>query len=262
MNAEQLLFGQHAVRSAVRYDPAHVLEAWVEGSRRDGRSRRLRDQLEHIGCPLHVVDRRTLDRLVGADSHQGVAIRYRGAPPRDEAELGAWLDGGIESPLLLVLDQVQDPHNLGACLRTADGAGVDAVVAPRDRAAGLTPVVHKVASGAAQTVPFFQVTNLARTLRLLRDRDIWIVGAADEADSGLYEADLTGPLALVLGAEESGLRRLTREHCDLLVSIPMCGRVSSLNVSVAAGVLLYEARRQRGGSPGSRPVADGREPAG
>jgi 23S rRNA (guanosine2251-2'-O)-methyltransferase len=163
---------------------------------------------------------------------------------------------------LLVLDQVQDPHNLGACLRTADGAGVDAVVAPRDRAAGLTPVVHKVASGAAQTVPFFQVTNLARTLRLLRDRDIWIVGAADEADSALYEADLTGPLALVLGAEESGLRRLTREHCDLLVSIPMCGRVSSLNVSVAAGVLLYEARRQRGGSPGSRPVADGREPAG
>ena len=148
-------------------------------------------------------------------------------------------------PLLLVLDGVQDPHNLGACLRTADAAGVSAVIVPRDRAAGLTPTVRKVASGAAETMPLIQVVNLARTLRWLKERDVWIVGADDQAPKSLFEAPLSGALALVLGAEGPGLRRLTREHCDLLVAIPMAGAVESLNVSVAAGVLLFEAARQR-----------------
>ena len=144
-----------------------------------------------------------------------------------------------------VLDGVQDPHNLGACLRSADAAGAHALIMPRDRAAGITPVVHKVASGAVQSVPIFAVTNLARSLRVLRDAGVWLFGASDDADAGLYDSDLTGPVALVLGSEGSGLRRLTREHCDHLIAIPMAGRVESLNVSVAAGVLLYEVRRQR-----------------
>jgi len=156
------------------------------------------------------------------------------------------LDQLAEPPFLLVLDQVQDPHNLGACLRSADAAGVHGVIAPRDNAVGLTPTVHKVASGAARTVPFFQVTNLARVLRTLKERGIWLVGAAGEAEQSIYQADLTGPLALVMGAEDTGLRRLTREECDFLVRIPMRGHVESLNVSVATGVVLFEALRQRG----------------
>ncbi|MCS4505152.1 23S rRNA (guanosine(2251)-2'-O)-methyltransferase RlmB [Arhodomonas aquaeolei] len=241
----QVLFGQHAVRAALRYDPTRVVEAWVDARRGDARGRRLREQLEGVGCPVHTADRRTLDRLAEGGAHQGVVIHYRGERPRGEDDLAQMLDGLDEAPLLLVLDQVQDPHNLGACLRTADAAGVHGVIAPRDRAAGLTPVVHKVAAGAAARVPFFQVTNLARTLRGLRERGVWLVGAADGADAALYDADLTGPLALVLGAEESGMRRLTREACDTLVRIPMAGAVESLNVSVATGVVLFEAVRQR-----------------
>ncbi|WP_440997364.1 23S rRNA (guanosine(2251)-2'-O)-methyltransferase RlmB [Arhodomonas sp. SL1] len=241
----QTLFGQHAVRSALRYDPTRVVEAWVDARRRDPRGRRLREQLEAAGCPVHDADRRTLDRLSGGGAHQGVVIRYRGDEPRGDQALLEHLDVLEGPPLLLVLDQVQDPHNLGACLRTADAAGVDAVIAPRDRAAGLTPVVHKVAAGAASRVPFYQVTNLARSLRALRARGIWLVGAADSADADLYTSDLTGPIALVLGAEERGLRRLTREACDTVIRIPMAGGVESLNVSVATGVVLFEAVRQR-----------------
>jgi 23S rRNA (guanosine2251-2'-O)-methyltransferase len=162
-----------------------------------------------------------------------------------EGALDELLDRATTPPLLLVLDAVQDPHNLGACLRTADATGVSAVIVPRDRAAGLSPVVRKVASGAAETVPLIQVVNLARTLRWLKERSIWIVGTDDEAEKSLYQTDLKGPLALVLGAEGTGLRRLTRDHCDALVSIPMRGVVESLNVSVAAGVVLFEAIRQR-----------------
>ncbi|PWG61415.1 23S rRNA (guanosine(2251)-2'-O)-methyltransferase RlmB [Sediminicurvatus halobius] len=245
MSQDDLIHGLHAVQAAVRYEPAGVVEAWVERRRRDGRMQRLRRQLQGLGCPVHEVERRELDRLTGSDAHQGVAIRYRGPPPRGDDELAQLLDGLARAPFLLVLDQVQDPHNLGACLRTAEGAGVDAVITPRDRAAGLTPAVHKVAAGAAETLPLFQVTNLARALRDLRERGIWLVGAADTAAASLYDTDLTGSLALVLGAEENGLRRLTREACDQLVAIPMAGRVESLNVSVAAGVMLYEAVRQR-----------------
>lgn len=242
----EIVFGLHAVQAAVRYDPAHVIEAWVERQRGDARMRRLRQHLDGLGCPVHEIPRRDLDRLTEGGAHQGVAVRYLGPEPRGEGELADRLDSVDGAPLLLVLDQVQDPHNLGACLRTAEGAGVHGVVAPRDRAVGLTPAVHKVASGAAQRVPFFQVTNLARTLRALRERGIWLIGAVDQADTELYQADLTGPLAVVLGAEQAGLRRLTREACDVLVRIPMHGEIASLNVSVAAGVLLYEVVRQRG----------------
>lgn len=253
MSEGTLIVGLHAVQAAVRYEPGRVSEVWVERRRRDGRMQRLRRQLEALDCPLHEVERRELDRLTGGAAHQGVAIRYAGPPPQGDDELEALLDGLAGTPFLLVLDQVQDPHNLGACLRTAEGAGVDAVITPRDRAVGLTPVVHKVAAGAAETLPLFQVTNLARALRRLRARGIWLVGAADAAPASLYATDLSGPLALVLGAEGEGLRRLTREACDQLVAIPMAGRVESLNVSVAAGVMLYEAVRQRAAAA-QRPV--------
>lgn len=240
-----LLYGQHAVRAALRYDPQRIREAWVESQRRDGRGRRLREQLEALGCPLHTVSRRELDRLTDGAAHQGVAVRYEGPEPLGERALAGMLDQLDEPPFLLVLDQVQDPHNLGACLRIADGAGCHGVIAPRDRAVGLTPAVHKVASGATHTVPFYQVTNLARSLAALRERGIWLVGAADEAEAPVYTIDLTGPLGLVLGAEERGLRRLTREACDTLMRIPMRGTVDSLNVSVATGICVFEARRQR-----------------
>jgi 23S rRNA (guanosine2251-2'-O)-methyltransferase len=191
-------------------------------------------------------DQKELDRLSGSERHQGACLQIRVVGVMGEGALDDLLDALTTPPLLLVLDGVQDPHNLGACMRTADAAGVAAVVVPKDRAAGLSATVRKVASGAAESVPLIQVTNLARTLRWLKEREIWIVGTDDQAEHSLYGAKLTGPLAIVLGAEGTGLRRLTRENCDALVSIPMRGIVESLNVSVATGVLLYEALRQRG----------------
>ncbi|MCC5811837.1 MAG: 23S rRNA (guanosine(2251)-2'-O)-methyltransferase RlmB [Ectothiorhodospiraceae bacterium] len=248
MAEEERIFGVHAVRAALKYDPGHVVEAWVERERRDQRMARVRDELKRAGVHTHQVRRQELDKLAGGGVHQGVVIRYQGPAPRDQEDLEALLDGLEGSPLLLVLDQVQDPHNLGACLRTADAAGAHAVIAPRDRAVGLTPTVHKVASGASRSVPFFQVTNLARCLESMKQRGVWLVGAAGDADQTLYALDLTGPVAVVMGAEGEGLRRLTREACDFLARIPMAGEVDSLNVSVATGVMLYEAVRQRIGS--------------
>lgn len=245
MSDTELVHGLHAVRATLHYEPGGVLGAWLEQGRRDGRMRRLRDELQRAGVAVETVPRRELDRLTEGANHQGVVIRYRGAEPRGEEALLDHLDGLGQAPLLLVLDQVQDPHNLGACLRTADAAGVHAVIAPRDRAVGLTPTVHKVASGATASVAFFQVTNLARTLKALKQRGVWLAGAADDADTAPWELDLTGPLGLVLGGEGPGLRRLTRECCDFLARIPMAGQVESLNVSVATGVLVYEAVRQR-----------------
>lgn len=245
MTQSHIIHGLHSVRAAVRYDPAHVIEAWFDRRTLGRRGQALRRQLEALDCPLHVVERRLLDRLTSGQPHQGVAIRYSGLPPRDEHELEALLSGLGEDALLLVLDQVQDPHNLGACLRTADGAGVHGVITPRDRAVGLTPVVYKAAAGAAQHVPLFQVTNLARTLRRLRGAGLWVTGTAEQADARLYETDLSGPLALVMGAEGTGLRRLTRECCDRLIRIPTLGPTGTLNVSVATGIVLYEAMRQR-----------------
>ena len=242
------MYGLHAVAAALKYEPERVRALWVERQRRDAR---LRDLLEAAAetLPVHRVERAELDRLSGGARHQGVVaqleVRRRGL---DEADLPDLLDAAVGPALLLVLDGVQDPHNLGACLRGAAAAGVHAVIAPADRAVGLNATARKVASGAAEITPFLQVVNLARTLRSLRDRGIWIVGAAGEAESSLYAVDFTPPTAIVLGAEEKGLRRLTREVCDRLARIPLVeGGVDSLNVAVAAGIFLFEARRQREG---------------
>ncbi len=239
------VFGLHTVENLLSGDCAGVVEIWVQAKRRDARLERILKAAHRGRIPVHTEERQFLDQMVAGARHQGVVAEYRGVPPLAEPDLEPLLESLDGPPLLLVLDGVQDPHNLGACLRSADAAGVHAVIAPRDRAVGLTATVHKVASGAAQSVPFVQVANLARALARLRDRGVWVVGTADAADHSLYGADLRGPLALVLGGEGKGLRRLTREQCDLLVCIPMHGAVESLNVSVAAGVCLFEAVRQR-----------------
>ena len=239
----ELIFGLHAVTAALR--AGSLGQLWADRQRQDARLRRLLDEAAAAGVTVHEADKATLARLSHGARHQGVVAEPLAAShaPRPR-ELDSLLDDTPE-PLLLVLDGVQDPHNLGACLRSADAAGVHAVIAPGDRAVGLTPTVRKVASGAAETVAFYPVTNLARQLRELQQRGIWIVGTADDTGDSLYDCDLRGPLALVMGAEERGLRRLTREYCDRLVRIPMAGSVSSLNVSVATGVVLFEAVRQR-----------------
>lgn len=243
----EIVFGLHAVQAALTQHPEAVLELWLERDRQDRRLQPVLDAAAVTGVTLHRVGARELDRLTGEARHQGVALRTRVARRLDEGDLEGVLDALEVPPLLLVLDGVTDPHNLGACLRSADGAGAHALIAPRDRACGLTSVVRKVASGAAETLPFIQVTNLARTLRRLQARGIWLVGAAGESQQTLYDLDLKGPLALVLGAEGSGLRRLTREVCDAVAGLPMHGQVESLNVSVSAGIFLYEALRQRRG---------------
>ena len=242
------VFGLHAVAALLEHEPGRVTRLWVLASRKDARLNRLVDLARKRGVPINESTRVELDSLAEGARHQGVVAAYAGeSAPLGEADLERLLDAVQEGPaLVLVLDGVQDPHNLGACLRTADAAGAHAVVAPRDRAVGLTPAVLKVASGAAESVPFVQVTNLARTLRALKDRGLKVVGAAGEAEQSVFAADLSGPLALVMGGEGGGLRRLTREQCDALVRIPRAGAVESLNVSVAAAVCLYEVVRQRG----------------
>ncbi len=242
----KLIFGLHSVRTALKHGGSAVEQVWVEERRQDRRVREVTELARGAGVPVETVSREELaDLLPPGSNHQGVAARAHTSVALDEEGLKGLLQGLDEPPFLLILDGVQDPHNLGACLRSADAAGVHAVIAPKDRAAGLTPTACKVASGAAETVPFVQVTNLARTLRWLQEAGVWLVGTAGEAEQTLYEADLTGSLALVLGAEEKGMRRLTREGCDLLVRLPMAGSVESLNVSVAAGIALFEAVRQR-----------------
>jgi 23S rRNA (guanosine2251-2'-O)-methyltransferase len=249
MNNADHAYGLHPVESLISTHPEQVRQITVAAGRHDRRLAGLIASAESRGIEVRRLPGAELDRLLPGVRHQGVIATL--APQShdgfSEQDLPAFLAGLAGPPFLLVLDGVQDPHNLGACLRTADAAGVQAVIVPRDRAAGVTPVVRKVACGAAETVPVFTVTNLARTLRALKEAGVWIYGASDDADRTLYDTDLRGPLALVLGGEGKGLRRLTRELCDYLVAIPMAGRVESLNVSVAAGVLLFEARRQRGG---------------
>lgn len=242
----QYLFGLHAVLAALTRKSTPVTTLWVDAGRKDARMREILDAARRAGVSVERVDAQALERLCPGARHQGVvAERIQEAGPEiTEADLPD-LVGRVASPLLLVLDGVTDPHNLGACLRTADAAGVDAVIVPRDRAAGLTPVARKVASGAAEVVPFVQVTNLARTLDQLKQAGVWIIGTSGDAPQTLYQADLKGPTGIVMGAEGQGMRRLTRERCDLLVKIPMRGSVSSLNVSVATGVCLFEAVRQR-----------------
>lgn len=244
MSAGELVWGLHAVREALARAPERVLELWVLGGRADDRMAEVVALAREQGIACQEVRRDTLDGMAEGGAHQGVVARLAPAAPLDENDLEALLDRVEGPPLLLVLDGVQDPQNLGACLRTADAAGAHAVVIPRDRAVGLTPAARKAAAGAAETVPLVRVVNLARCLRSLKDRGIWLVGAEAGAPSA-FAADLAGPLALVLGGEGGGLRRLTRETCDLLVSLPMKGSVASLNVSVAAGALLYLALSKR-----------------
>lgn len=245
MSEATVIFGLHAVRTLLQQRPERAALLVLQKGRDDARIGELVKLAESKSIKIEWRDGRELDRLADSERHQGACLHIRSVGVLGEGALDDLLDASTTPPFLLVLDGVQDPHNLGACLRTADAAGVTAVIVPKDRAAGLSATVRKVASGAAETVPLIQVTNLARTLRWLKEREIWIVGTDDEATQSLYDSKLTGPLAVVLGAEGTGLRRLTRENCDALVSIPMRGVVESLNVSVATGVLLYEAVRQR-----------------
>ncbi len=247
MNRSSLIFGVHAVEAALKRDPAGIEQLWCDADRKDRRLKDLIGLAENQGVRPQWVQKSELDKLLPAQArHQGVAARISGVTEYNEHFLEQLLVELQEPALLLVLDGVTDPHNLGACLRSADAAGVHAVIAPRDRACGLTPVVRKVASGAAEALPFVQVTNLARTLKSLRNAGVWVVGTAlEEASASLFQTRLNGPLALVLGAEGKGLRRLTRDNCDELVYIPMVGTVQSLNVSVATGICLFEALRQR-----------------
>lgn len=239
------LFGFHAVGVRLKTAPGSVSEVHVDATRRDQRMRQLVERATAAKVRVVEADDARLTQLCGVPRHQGVVAMV--TPLAQTHSLDDLLDAVQGPPLLLVLDGVTDPHNLGACLRVADGAGVHAVLAPKDHAVGLNATVAKVASGAAETVPYLMVTNLARTLNEMKERDILIAGTSDDAPITLYDAELKGPLALVLGAEGKGLRQLTRKTCDVLVRIPMHGAVESLNVSVAAGVCLYEARRQRGG---------------
>lgn len=239
------IFGVHAAQSALDYAPKKIKQAWVDQKRQDERLASLLKGLQKHNIRPEKADRKKLDNLSKGGNHQGIILEVEMPAMRSESDLKSVVESAKQVPFWLILDHVQDPQNLGACLRTADAAGVQGVIVTKDQAVGITPTVCKVASGAAETVPVYQVTNLSRTLSWLKEQGIWIAGAAGEAEKTIYAMDVNMPLALVMGAEEKGLRRLTREQCDFLVKIPMQGRVESLNVSVAAGVLIYEIFRQR-----------------
>jgi len=242
--SDEIVFGIHAVTNLLKRSPERVREVYLQQGRDDEKLQTLFSLAKKNSIHVQVVKKHFLEEKAQGN-HQGVAARAKPVQAKGENELLAQLDALEGPPLLLVLDTITDPHNLGACLRTADAAGVHAVIAPKDKAVGITATVSKVACGAAESVPFYQVTNLARTLKELQDRGIWLFGTAGEASGSVYKTDLKGPIAIVMGAEGKGLRRLTREACDHLIHIPMAGDVSSLNVSVATGVCLFEAVRQR-----------------
>ena len=252
--SSQVLFGFHAVGVRLKTAPRSIVEIYFEPTRRDARMRQFLDKVQEAGVRLIEADGMRLAKLCGGHGHQGVVARVQALTQvhsldellegLEASQLALPIEQRV-NPLILVLDGVTDPHNLGACLRVADGAGAHAVIAPKDHAAGINATVAKVASGAAETVPYFMVTNLARTLTELKERNIWVIGTSDMATETLYQVDLKGPVALVLGAEGDGMRQLTAKTCDQLVRIPMMGAVESLNVSVASGVCLYEAVRQR-----------------
>jgi 23S rRNA (guanosine2251-2'-O)-methyltransferase len=242
MKEPRVVFGFHAVLARLRADPKSVVEIFLDEARNDARGKDLAALAERAGVRLMRVPTKRLDGFYGGGRHQGVVARI------EVKSLSHSIDEiveQVEKPLLLVLDGVTDPHNLGACLRVANAAGANAVIAPKDRAAGISPAVSKVASGAAEATPYVMVTNLARTLAELKERNIWIVGADERAEKTLFQANLPESIAWVLGAEGEGMRRLTRESCDLLVKIPMAGEVESLNVSVSAGICLFESVRRR-----------------
>lgn len=244
MSETHWVFGIHAVDALLQRQPNRVEELWLQHGRHDQRMQDIQQHAQQLGIKCKIVAREDMDKEVDG-RHQGVMALSKPAQTLRDRDLKELLDGLDGPPLLLILDGVTDPHNLGACLRTADAAGVNAVIAPKDNSASLNATVRKVACGAAEAVPFIQVTNLARTMKELQQRGIWITGTAGEAEQSVYDADLNGPVALVMGAEGKGMRRLTRENCDYLIKLPMAGSVSSLNVSVATGVCLYEAVRQR-----------------
>jgi 23S rRNA (guanosine2251-2'-O)-methyltransferase len=242
---EQLLIGIHAVSSALKSAAGDVEWLRIAADSKNKRLHEIESRAHGSGIEVIRTKSSELDKLSGQQRHQGVIAGFKGSNVAAEGRLDAMLDAIEGTPLILVLDGVQDPHNFGACLRTAEAAGVDLVISCKDRSAGITPVVRRAASGAAETLSVIQATNLARVLRTLKQRGIWLTGTSDEATDSLYATDLTGPLALVMGNEGSGIRRLTSELCDYLVNIPMAGQVESLNVSVATGVCLYEINRQR-----------------
>lgn len=241
--------GHHAVTAVLNISPQRALSLWAVINPRNSSQSELLAQAQAIGLPIHPVDKRELAKRCGSEQHQGIAIEAKPKQDGSEKELEHFVEKLMaeKSPLFLILDQVQDPHNFGACLRTADAAGADAVIVAKDNASPMTPVVQKVASGAAETMPIFRVTNLARSMETLKQSGVWLIGTSDRASSSLYDQHLSGALGLVMGAEGKGMRKLTEKKCDSLVSLPMAGSiVSSLNVSVATGVCLYEIVRQRG----------------
>lgn len=240
-----MTFGLHAVEALLKKQPKNITQLVLLQDRQDKKIQAIADLAKRHHIRIQYAPRQELDQLTNNANHQGVVALTQSIKKQFEEDLESLLDNLDGPAFLLILDGVQDPHNLGAILRTADAAGVHAVIAPKDKAVGITPVVSKVACGAAETVPFIQVTNLARTLEMLKEKNIWIYGTAGEAEKSIYQTKLTGSVALVMGAEGAGLRRLTRDHCDFLVNIPMHGSVSSLNVSVATGILLFEVVRQK-----------------
>ena len=242
--SDEIVFGIHAVNNLLKRSPERVRELYLQQGRDDEKLQSIFSLAKKNGIHVQVVKKPFLDEKAQGN-HQGVAARAKPVQAKGENELFSQLDDLDGPAFLLVLDSITDPHNLGACLRTADAAGVHAVIAPKDKAVGITATVSKVACGAAETVPFYQVTNLARTMKEFQERGIWLYGTAGEASESIYKTDLKGPIAIAMGAEGKGLRRLTRESCDHLIHVPMAGDVSSLNVSVAAGVCLFEAVRQR-----------------
>lgn len=244
MAQQEWLYGIHALEAVVNREPERLIELYVLKGRDDERLTNIINQARRFGASVQFCNRKVLDDKVNGEQHQGVVARAKPGKQYDEKDLADMIEAA-DCPFFLILDGVTDPHNLGACLRTADAAGVHALVVPKDKSASLTPTVRKVACGAAEVVPLVQVTNLSRTLKDLQKQGVWIVGTAGEAQNTLYQSKMTGPMALVMGAEGKGMRRLTRENCDELVKLPMAGSVSSLNVSVATGVCLYEIVRQR-----------------
>ena len=245
MAQQEWLYGLHAMQAVIENEPERLIEIWVLKGRDDARLINIVNQARRFGVSVQFCNRKVLDDKVKGEQHQGIVARAKPAKVLDESDLDRLLES-TPAPLLLVLDGVTDPHNIGACLRTADAAGAHALIVPKDKSGGLTGTARKVACGAAEVVPFIQVTNLSRTLKQLQDKGVWIIGTAGEAEQLIYDCKLSGPMALVMGAEGKGMRRLTRETCDELVKLPMAGSVSSLNVSVATGICLYEIVRQRG----------------
>ncbi len=242
----EIVYGLHAVQSVLKHQGDSVVQLFHDKRRRDERLSKLLQQAQQLGIDVQAVSKTTLEEKSSSDRHQGIVIVVEQHQKQQSLEeLLDALDTNDEAPLLLILDSITDPHNLGACLRTADAAGAHAVIYPKDKSAGINATVRKVACGAAEVIPCYPVTNLARCMEQLQQRGIWIVGAAGEAEQEFYQMDLSGSMALVMGAEGKGLRRLTREHCDYLAKLPMAGEVSSLNVSVATGVCLFEMVRQR-----------------